>query len=455
MSEGERERESRLEGLDALERAEARRRQGLLTKALKRMAQRKKAAAFGAMVARTAQKKRLRALGRKCVLRIQKRRLAAAWLGFAGVVADRLAKKRRADGALRKMARLRLGKAFRGYLAAIERRRRQRYLVNRCVRKLQLRAQAAAFEGFVAQVERRRAKRASAKRAIRKMTHFRLGKAYAGYKAAVDRIVYYKGLLKKCALRMKHLKSSQAFVAWSRLVRWLRDDKNRAEMEASRGRLGLLEGEHARLYEDNRRMAGIIDSGEWGRARVQELQQAGAVLSGEREALVSLLGRLRREYVSTAERAARQDEEMRVLKDNMLNVSAPQRNKLIVRGASNFNAMQRAIRQDAVDQARPDFLARAKQHFTLDSVSIFPDGEMHVQPVQPTTTQPFARMVPHGGRQPSQLKDGGAAAAGSAHRDARRAEAAASSERVLAALQALNPGEIGALKTALRGMDSM
>eukprot|EP00793_Prasinoderma_coloniale_P005343 PRCOL_00004751-RA len=453
-----RERAARLDGLDSVAQAEDRRRQGLLRKALKRMANRKKAAALGALKHRAAEKRRLRALGRKCVLRIKKRKLAAAWLGFASIIRERLARKARGAAAMRKMANFRLGKAYRGYMAAVNRMRRQRYLVNRCIKKIQMRACAAAFAGFHFAVEERKRKRAKAQRAIRRMGHFRLGKAYSGYKAQVDRIIYYRNLLKKATLRMRNLKLAQTFGAWSRLVIWLRDDKNRAEMEASRGRLGLLEGESARLYEDNRRMAAIIDSGEWGKARVAELRSAGEVLSGEREALVNLLGRLRREYVATAQRAARQDEEMRALKNQMLNVSAPQRNRLVVRGASNFNALQRAIRQDAIDQSYPDALAVSKKHFTLDEVSIFPDGELHINPLQPTT-QPFARQEPHGGR-PKKARGASASArpgpSGSrGGADARRAAAAASSERVLNALRALSADEIGALQGALRGMDGM
>lgn len=51
-----------------------------------------------------------------------------------------------------------------------------------------------------------------------------------------------------------------------------------------------LGGENEQLRRENERLARVIDSGDWGRQRVQELLEAGRVLQAERDALQKLVG---------------------------------------------------------------------------------------------------------------------------------------------------------------------
>lgn len=57
--------------------------------------------------------------------------------------------------------------------------------------------------------------------------------------------------------------------------------------------VAALREENGRLRRDNERFVRIIDSGDWGRGRVQELVQAGQVLQSERDQLRDLMGALR------------------------------------------------------------------------------------------------------------------------------------------------------------------
>lgn len=149
----------------------------------------------------------------------------------------------------------------------------------------------------------------------------------------------------------------------------------------------------------------LIDSGEWGRGRVAELVSAGEVMRGERDALLKLIGSLRREFEAVAAAKGCQEDELRLLKEkmtvgvsdawissgcgarggvdllqwcavvcmhrrlklarhyihaNLLSVvvcatarlvaaQGPARNRLLVKGGSSFNALVRAMKQDLID----------------------------------------------------------------------------------------------------------
>ena len=77
-----------------------------------------------------------------------------------------------------------------------------------------------------------------------------------------------------------------------------------ARTEQIHERAETLEEENKRLRGENERLARVIDSGDWGRARADELVRAGEVLSGERDALMKLIGRLQREQAAARGREA-------------------------------------------------------------------------------------------------------------------------------------------------------
>jgi hypothetical protein len=147
--------------------------------------------------------------------------------------------------------------------------------------------------------------------------------------------------------------------------------------------LGRLAAENEHLNADNDRLCRVIDSGDWGRQRVQELLQAGRVLQEERDALARLVGGLQQGGGgggSGAAAAVLQDatNSPTVAGAGLLQhycispagihpsgggliaaspcsrpaspgaASAAARNKLLVRNGSSFNALVRALKQDLV-----------------------------------------------------------------------------------------------------------
>lgn len=112
-------------------------------------------------------------------------------------------------------------------------------------------------------------------------------------------------------LARSHLVKSNTAAIFSQMV-------SEARTEEIHARAETVEEENKRLRADNERLTRVIDSGDWGRARADELVRAGEVLSGERDALTKLIGRLQREHASVQDGKRRQEEEMRSMKDKML-----------------------------------------------------------------------------------------------------------------------------------------
>lgn len=88
-------------------------------------------------------------------------------------------------------------------------------------------------------------------------------------------------------------------------------------MLCSQVKLQELQNENARLRRDNERFVRLIDSGEWGRGRVEELTAAGELMRAERDALLKLVQALRREYEAVQLAKEAQHDELRTLKDKM------------------------------------------------------------------------------------------------------------------------------------------
>lgn len=154
----------------------------------------------------------------------------------------------------------------------------------------------------------------------------------------------------------------------------------------------MLAAESEQLRRDNERLCRVIDSGDWGRQRVEELLQAGQVLQEERDALAKLVGSMQQQpqqqagsllaappplHNATNSPSVAQQFRMPAAGMHPATGSAqpacliaakrppgctgaadggglqpasrpasPARNKLLVRSASSFNAMVRALKQD-------------------------------------------------------------------------------------------------------------
>ena len=104
-----------------------------------------------------------------------------------------------------------------------------------------------------------------------------------------------------------------------------------------------LRDQNARLRRDNERFVRLVDSGEWGRGRVEELSEAGRLLRDERKQLEDLIRSIKDEKDGFVKDAELQAREARALKDRLVSGNFVQRNKLNVRGGSAFNSMQRGF----------------------------------------------------------------------------------------------------------------
>ena len=146
--------------------------------------------------------------------------------------------------------------------------------------------------------------------------------------------------------------------------------------------LGRLAAENEHLKADNDRLCRVIDSGDWGRQRVQELLQAGRVLQDERDALARLVGGLQQgggsgggggsgaaavlhDATNSPTVAGAGPLQQYCISPAGIHpsliaaapcsrpaspaaASAAARNKLLVRNGSSFNALVRALKQDLV-----------------------------------------------------------------------------------------------------------
>jgi hypothetical protein len=131
------------------------------------------------------------------------------------------------------------------------------------------------------------------------------------------------------------------------------------------------------LRRENERLCRVIDSGDWGRQRVEELLQAGGVLQEERDALARLVRSLQQQQpasvapqdgahecdarpplcqpasldgggVARPSAAQREAACSPARQRQGLRPASPSaaRNRLLVRTGSSFNAMVRALKQD-------------------------------------------------------------------------------------------------------------
>lgn len=121
--------------------------------------------------------------------------------------------------------------------------------------------------------------------------------------------------------------------------------------------------------------------------------QAGEILKSERDALMELVKSLRREYEAVEMAKHAQDGELQALKDRLVlggAATAAGRNKMLVRGASSFNSLVRAMKQDLLDKGTgkddPKVMYEVDK-LSLDKVHVFSDGELKVEAMAPTEQQ--------------------------------------------------------------------
>ena len=116
--------------------------------------------------------------------------------------------------------------------------------------------------------------------------------------------------------------------------------------------------------------------------------QAGEVLRSQRDALSSLVEKLRQEYDAIERTKEQQAEELKQLKNRIVSGGSRSpaiRNKMLVKGASSFNSLVRALKQDIVEQrssANDPTLLLEIDKLAMDKVHVFPDGELKIEAVR-------------------------------------------------------------------------
>ena len=180
-----------------------------------------------------------------------------------------------------------------------------------------------------------------AKRVFQRWSQRKLFAAFNGWRLRAEMLTRQRVQCMKILGRIMHRVKAKAWAQWMR------------ELEAASGcsleQVKALRDENARLRRDNERFVRLVDSGEWGRGRVEELTEAGRVLREERRQLEDLIRSIKTEKDGIVKDRELQAQETRGLKDRLVSGNFVQRNKMTVRGGSAFNSLQRALKQDLLD----------------------------------------------------------------------------------------------------------
>eukprot|EP00775_Hariotina_reticulata_P004665 gene4665-4918_t len=236
--------------------------------------------AWNAWVEHTETAARHRVLTDKVVRRVHNLQLAAAWSAWLDLAAVKHEKSSKSTSALHHWNKAMLSKGWRTWCHIVARDKARKSIAQRWMQPVK----ARAFAGWQDTVAWRMHSRLLVSRALGKLQQRMLAAAFATWLADVD----------------NH--KIQAKVATK---------------EGMQEMLDRLQAENERLRRDNERFVRLIDSGEWGRGRVAELVSAGEVMHAERDALLKLIGGLRREYEAVQMAKGAQEEELRLLKEKM------------------------------------------------------------------------------------------------------------------------------------------
>ena len=312
--------------------------------------------------------------------------LARALRGCESRAFQRWAEQTEKAHVRRALVKRAVGRVSRGKLArCFERWRAAERHKKRCLMKIAKGAQARAF----AKWRRNIALRHKVQRLVVRWAERGKVAAFAGWAAAADRRRERKARCEDILARMMRRGLRNAWKRWC----WIVEDATGCSIDHVRA----LKDQNARLRRDNERFVRLVDSGEWGRGRVEELTEAGRVLRDERRQLEELITNIKSEKEGFVEDAMMQAQEARGLKDRLVSGNFVQRNKMMVRGGSSFNTVQRVLKQDLLETGAATRNPRALRAYKVDrlamnKVSVFSDGEINVQATRAGGRQePFDR----------------------------------------------------------------
>lgn len=338
------------------------------------------------------------------------KRMRKAWAGFEQFADTRRGRRNKMRQALARALRGCESRAFQRWAEQTEKAHMGRALVKRAIGRMSRGKLARCFEQWHAAERHKKrclmkiAKGAQA-RAFAKWRHnialrhkvqrlvvrwAERGKvaAFAGWAAAADRKREQKAHCERILSRMMRRGLRNAWKQWC----WIVEDATGCSMDHVRA----LKDQNARLRRDNERFVRLVDSGEWGRGRVEELTEAGRVLRDERRQLEELIKNIKSEKEGFVKDAMMQAQEARGLKDRLVSGNFVQRNKMTVRGGSSFNTIQRVLKQDMLETGaaarNPQALHAYKvDRLAMNKVSVFSDGEINVQATRAARQEPFDR----------------------------------------------------------------
>ena len=327
------------------------------------------------------------------------KRMRKAWAGFEQFADTRRGRRNKMRQALARALRGCESRAFQRWAEQTEKAHMGRALVKRAIGRMSRGKLARCFEQWhAAERHKKRCLMKIAKgtqaRAFAKWRHnialrhkvqrlvvrwAERGKvaAFAGWAAAADRKREQKARCEAILARMMRRGLREAWKQWC----WIVEDATGCSMDHVRA----LKDQNARLRRDNERFVRLVDSGEWGRGRVEELTEAGRVLRDERRQLEELIKNIKSEKEGFVKDAMMQAQEARGLKDRLVSGNFVQRNKMTVRGGSSFNTVQRVLQRDLLETGaaarNPQAVARAYKvdRLAMNKVSVFSDGEINVQ----------------------------------------------------------------------------
>lgn len=318
------------------------------------MQRRKLAPAFYAWARETEEESRRRAAAESFFARYQKQTTLKALLRWKEYTTERKEKRAVALHAANIIRNRCLARCFYAMAEHVYIARDEKAKQARALNHLRNRGQARAFNAWAAWIYSRRLK----KQAATMWTKNCLARAMRTWLDGIDEQQRTARLMDRSRARFQHRLLSKAFSKWAEITeecRGMAEDERVAHLEGDHAR---LRDESARLRRDNERFQRIIDSGEWGRGRVEELANAGEAMRAERDAMLQLVAVLRSEFDALQASKADQDEEIRALKDRFM-TTGHSRNMMLVRGGSSFNSMVRAMKQGLLDQGRGDPRGRA------------------------------------------------------------------------------------------------
>ena len=316
-----------------------------------------------------------------------------------------------------------LSRAFNRWDEQATNRRRQRALVKRAIARMSKGKLARCFDKWreadrhkkrcLMKVAKGTQARAWAKwrsnMTLLRKAHITMGRwkertlwtAFKGWEGAAD--LKREQKLRRCEFILQRMLRRGMRSAWRQWC-WVVEDATGCSMDHVRA----LKDQNARLRRDNERFVRLVDSGEWGRGRVEELNEAGRVLREERRQLEELIKNIKSEKDGFVKDAMMQAQEARGLKDRLVSGNFVQRNKLTVRGGSSFNTIQRVLKQDMLDSGaaarHPAALQAYKvDRLALDKVSVFSDGEINVQATR-ADVEPYARSRRAPGTRPGRFE---------------------------------------------------